>query len=85
MQGSARAERVFGNGNPITGEEWKALKGETHERWTLKEASKVRRADAAERVAKPWERNFWVSRAKPPGRSVERLSEEKGFFVPKTL
>jgi hypothetical protein len=53
MQGSARAERVFGNGNPIAGEEWKALKGETHERWTLKEASKVRRTDVAERVAKP--------------------------------
>lgn len=58
MQESARAERVFGNENPITGEEWKALKGEAHERWKLKEASKVRRTDVAERVAKPWERNF---------------------------
>jgi hypothetical protein len=53
MQGSARAERVSGNGDPITGKEWKALKGETQERWKLKEASKVRRADTAERVAKP--------------------------------
>jgi hypothetical protein len=53
MQESARAERIFGNGNPIAGEEWKALKGETHERWTLKEASKVRRTYIAERVAKP--------------------------------
>jgi hypothetical protein len=68
MQGSAGAERVSGNGNPIIGEESKALKGEAHERWTLKEASKVRRTKAAERVAKPWERDFRVSRAKPLGR-----------------
>jgi hypothetical protein len=72
MQGSARAERVSGNGDPITGKEWKALKGETQERWKLKEASKVRRADTAERVAKPRERNFWVSRAKPPRRFIAR-------------
>jgi hypothetical protein len=58
MQGSAGAERVSGNGNPITGGESKALKGETHERWTLKEASKVRGAHSAERVAKPCERDF---------------------------
>jgi hypothetical protein len=53
MQGSARAEEVFGNENSITEEESKALKGETQERWTLKDASKVRGADIAERVAKP--------------------------------
>jgi len=53
MQGSAGAERVSGNGDPIIGKEWKALKGKAHERWTLKEASKVQRADTAERVAKP--------------------------------
>jgi hypothetical protein len=41
MQGSAGAERVFGNENSITGEELKALKGESHERWKLKEAFKV--------------------------------------------
>jgi hypothetical protein len=58
MQGSAGAERVFRNGSPITGKEWKALKGEAHECWKLKEASKVRRTKAAERVAKPWERDF---------------------------
>jgi hypothetical protein len=41
MQGSARTERVSGNGNPIIGKESKALKGETHERWKLKDASQV--------------------------------------------
>jgi hypothetical protein len=41
MQGSARAEEVFGNENSITEKELKALKGDTHERWKLKEASKV--------------------------------------------
>jgi hypothetical protein len=40
MQGSARAEEVIGNGDPITGEELKALKGKAHERWKLKDASK---------------------------------------------
>lgn len=75
MQGSARAERVFGNGDSIIGKESKALKGETQERWKLKEAFKVRRADTAERVAKPRERDFRVSRAKPPGRYAERQSE----------
>jgi hypothetical protein len=53
MQGSAGAERVLGNRDSITGEEWKALKGEAQGRWTLKDASKVRRANAAVRVAKP--------------------------------
>jgi hypothetical protein len=40
MQGSARADGVIGNGDPITGEELKALKGKAHERWKLKDASK---------------------------------------------
>jgi hypothetical protein len=53
MQGSAGAERILGNQGMITGEEWKALKGEAQERWKLKDASKVRRANTAERVAKP--------------------------------
>jgi len=53
MQGSAGAEEVVGNDGPITGEEWKALKGEAHERWKLKDASEVRGADSIERVAKP--------------------------------
>jgi hypothetical protein len=40
MQGSAGAEKALGNQGRITGEEWKALKGEAHERWMLKDASK---------------------------------------------
>jgi len=53
MQGSAGVEGISGNGNTITGEEWKALKGETQERWKVKETSKGWKADTAERVAKP--------------------------------
>jgi len=53
MQGSAGVEEVVGNDDPITGKESKALRGEAQERWKLKEASKVRKTIAAERVAKP--------------------------------
>jgi hypothetical protein len=83
MQGSARAEEVIGNGDPITGEELKALKGKAHERWKLKDASKVRGADSIERVAKPCGWDFRVSRAKPLGRLIERSSAQKGSSVRK--
>jgi len=53
MQGSAGAEEVVGNGDPITGKEWKALKGKAQERWKLKDASEGGGADLTERVAKP--------------------------------
>lgn len=78
MQGSARAESVVGNDDPITGEELKALKGKAHERWKLKDASKVRGADSIERVAKPWGWDFRARRAKPLGRSIVRSGAEKG-------
>jgi hypothetical protein len=83
MQGSAGAERVVGNGGPITGEELKALKGKAHERWKLKDASKVRGADSIERVAKPCGWDFRASRAKPLGRWIERSGAEKGSSVRK--
>lgn len=51
--GKRGSGRGLGNQVPITGEELKALKGEAQERWTLKDASKVRRANTAVRVAKP--------------------------------
>jgi hypothetical protein len=72
MQGSARAEGAVGNDGPITGEELKALKGKAHERWKLKDTSKVRGSDSTERVAKPCGWDFRASRAKPLGRMIER-------------
>lgn len=53
MQKSARAKGNAGNVISTTEREDKALKGETHERWELKEASKGGETKSAERVAKP--------------------------------
>jgi hypothetical protein len=53
MQKSARANRGDGNVVSTTEGEVKALKGETHERWGLKEASKGGETESAGRVAKP--------------------------------
>jgi len=53
MYESARANRDDGNVVSTTEREVKALKGETHERWELKEASKDEETEAAARVAKP--------------------------------
>jgi hypothetical protein len=53
MWKSARAKRSSGNTISTTEGEAKALKGETHERWELKEASKDGETKTAERVAKP--------------------------------
>jgi outer membrane receptor for ferrienterochelin and colicin len=54
MQQSAGADKAGGNANLIVKREAKALKGETHERWGLKKASKDGKSEATERVAKPW-------------------------------
>jgi len=83
MQGSARAECVVRNDDPITGEELKALKGKAHERWKLKDASKVRGADSIERVAKPCGWDFRARRAKPLERWIARSGAEKGSSVRK--
>jgi hypothetical protein len=53
MWKSARAKRSSGNTISTTEREAKALKGETHERWGLKEAPQDGETKAAERVAKP--------------------------------
>jgi hypothetical protein len=53
MWKSAGAKRSSGNTISTTEREAKALKGETHERWELKEASKGGETRAVERVAKP--------------------------------
>jgi hypothetical protein len=58
MHESARAHRDDGNVVSTTEREVKALKGETHERWELKEASKGDETKSAVRVAKPRERGF---------------------------
>ncbi|HLG18539.1 MAG TPA: hypothetical protein VI895_01830 [Bdellovibrionota bacterium] len=58
MQKSARANRDDGNVVSTTKRGVKALKGETHERWELKEASKDGETKSAVRVAKPCERGF---------------------------
>lgn len=52
-----RSGEVGGNPFRVTGGR-KALKGEAHERWRLKDASKDRRVHAVERVAKPYGRNL---------------------------
>jgi hypothetical protein len=58
MRKSARANRDDGNVISTTEREVKALKGETHERWELKEASQDGETKSAVRVAKPCERGF---------------------------
>jgi hypothetical protein len=58
MRKSARANRDDGNVISTTEREVKALKGETHERWELKEASEDEETKSAVRVAKPRERGF---------------------------
>jgi glycogen debranching enzyme len=55
----------------------KALKGEARECRDLKEDPTDDEADVAERVAKPWERDFWK-----PGQGLSDASQKgakKGF------
>lgn len=57
----------------------KALKGEAHERWELKEAPQGAKAfQAVERVAKPWGRYLKETRATVSGRPAERRGEKRG-------